>query len=157
MLYCFQWANTQYHIQYYFTIYFLHTFASLFAVNIPQAHYAYEIVGVVRLVDAHDESSLEVSWTFVACQLIVVIRQCVFSFQSTCWYKRLMSFQLTSIWFHGELSIPDSKVHGAKMGPIWGRQDPGRPHDGSMNFAIWHVCERSHSKASNIWILQQHT
>ena len=23
---------------------------------------------------------------------------------------------------------PDSKVHGANMGPIWGRQDPGRPH-----------------------------
>ena len=24
--------------------------------------------------------------------------------------------------------IPDSKVHGANMGPIWGRQDPGGPH-----------------------------
>ena len=33
--------------------------------------------------------------------------------------------------------IPDSKVHGASMGPIWGRQDPGGPHDGPMNFAIW--------------------
>ena len=32
---------------------------------------------------------------------------------------------------------PDSKVHGANMGPIWGRQDPGGPHDGPMNFAIW--------------------
>ena len=31
---------------------------------------------------------------------------------------------------------PDSKVHGANMGPIWGRQDPGRPHVGHMNFAI---------------------
>ena len=25
---------------------------------------------------------------------------------------------------------PDSKVHGANMGPIWGRQDPGGPHVG---------------------------
>ena len=25
------------------------------------------------------------------------------------------------------------------MGPIWGRQDPGGPHDGLMNFAIWNV------------------
>ena len=33
--------------------------------------------------------------------------------------------------------IPDSKVHGANMGPIWGRQGPGGPHVGSMNFAIW--------------------
>ena len=23
---------------------------------------------------------------------------------------------------------PDSKVHRAHMGPIWGRQDPGGPH-----------------------------
>ena len=34
---------------------------------------------------------------------------------------------------------PDSKVHGAKMGPIWGRQDPGGSHVGPMNFAIWGV------------------
>ena len=34
-------------------------------------------------------------------------------------------------------SIPDSKIHGANMGPIWGRQDPGGPHVGPMNFAIW--------------------
>ena len=33
--------------------------------------------------------------------------------------------------------IADSKVHGANMGPIWGRQDPGGPHVGPMNFAIW--------------------
>ena len=33
--------------------------------------------------------------------------------------------------------IPDSKVHGENMGPIWGRQDPGGPHVGPMNFAIW--------------------
>ena len=24
---------------------------------------------------------------------------------------------------------PDSKVHGTNMGPIWGRQDPGGPHE----------------------------
>ena len=32
---------------------------------------------------------------------------------------------------------PDIKVHGANMGPIWGRQDPGGPHVGPMNLAIW--------------------
>ena len=32
---------------------------------------------------------------------------------------------------------PDSKIHGTNMGPIWGRQDPGGPHVGPMNFAIW--------------------
>ena len=34
----------------------------------------------------------------------------------------------------------DSKVHGANMGPIWGRQDPGGPHVGPMDFAIWVQC-----------------
>ena len=29
---------------------------------------------------------------------------------------------------------PNSKVHGANMGPIWGRQDPGGPHVGPINF-----------------------
>ena len=33
-------------------------------------------------------------------------------------------------------NIPDSKVHGANMGPIWGRQDPGGPHVSPMDFAI---------------------
>ena len=31
----------------------------------------------------------------------------------------------------------DSKAREANMGPIWGRQDPGGPHVGPMNFAIW--------------------
>ena len=33
--------------------------------------------------------------------------------------------------------VPDNKVHGADMGPIWGRQDPGGPHVGPMNNVIW--------------------
>ena len=32
---------------------------------------------------------------------------------------------------------PDSKVHGDNMGPTWGRQDPGGPHVGHVNLAIW--------------------
>ena len=31
------------------------------------------------------------------------------------------------------------------MGPIWGRQDPGGPHFGPMNIAIWVTSE------SEIW------
>ena len=34
------------------------------------------------------------------------------------------------------MNTPNSKVHGANMGPIWG-QDSGGPHVGPMNFAIW--------------------
>ena len=32
---------------------------------------------------------------------------------------------------------PNSKAHGANIGPIWGRPDPGGPHVGPMNYAIW--------------------
>ena len=44
--------------------------------------------------------------------------------------------------------FPNSMVHRAKMGPIWGRQDPGRPIVGHMNLAFlivmiqWHVQHR---------------
>ena len=34
-------------------------------------------------------------------------------------------------------ATPESRVHGANMGPIWDRQDPGGPHVGPMNFVIW--------------------
>ena len=37
------------------------------------------------------------------------------------------------------MSAPDSKVHVANMGPIWGRQDPGGRHVGPMNFAIIYI------------------
>ena len=46
-------------------------------------------------------------------------------------------------WFQTSCgqSNPDSKVHGANMGPIWGRQPQGGPHVGPMNFVIWgYVC-----------------
>ena len=39
----------------------------------------------------------------------------------------------------GAKAIPitqDSKVYGANMGPIWGRQDSGGPHVGPTNLAI---------------------
>ena len=38
--------------------------------------------------------------------------------------------------------IHDSKAHGANMGPIWGRQDPGEPHVSPMNFAILDVTDQ---------------
>ena len=40
-----------------------------------------------------------------------------------------------SAWYI--IDNPDIKVHEANMGPIWGRQDPGGPHVGPMNLAIW--------------------
>ena len=47
--------------------------------------------------------------------------------------------QLSPTWIWKIKRFPDSKVHGANMGSIWGRQDPGGPHVGPMNFAFWVV------------------
>ena len=45
----------------------------------------------------------------------------------------MSKYHNAGVWRH----YPDSKVHGAKMGPTWGRQDPGGLHVGPMNFAAW--------------------
>ena len=49
------------------------------------------------------------------------------------------TFSSDAICLHRPLycTITDSKVHGANMGPTWGRQDPGGTHVGHMNLAIW--------------------
>ena len=52
---------------------------------------------------------------------------CLCSFSaSVLKQRRLMSSSQTA---HQSLPVdyPDNKVHGANMGPIWGRQDPGGP------------------------------
>ena len=42
---------------------------------------------------------------------------------------------LLGLWHSLEYN-PDSKVHGADMGPTWGQQDPGGPHVGPL-YLIW--------------------
>ena len=59
------------------------------------------------------------------------------------WIPMLMCYYIvvSSFWWEISANVsgkyPDSKVHGASMGPIWGWQDPGGPHVGPMNLAIW--------------------
>ena len=55
-----------------------------------------------------------------------------------CLWQWAFAFEIESVnCFVDTWTIPDSKVHGANMGPIRGRQDPGGPHVGPMHFAIW--------------------
>ena len=42
----------------------------------------------------------------------------------------------------------DSKVHGANTWPTWGRWDPGGPHVGPMNLAIWVYTEQKRERPS---------
>ena len=68
--------------------------------------------------------------------------------KQTAHMKRLINIcnqrELSFLLSHPQ-SYPDSKDHGANMGPIWGRQDPGGPHVDTMNFAIW------------VWIVEYHS
>ena len=50
--------------------------------------------------------------------------------------SRPLSIRITH-WSAKLKNHPDTNVHGANMGPIWGRQDPVGPHVGPMNIAIW--------------------
>ena len=59
-------------------------------------------------------------------------------------------------FFNGWLymdDFPESKNYGANMGPTWGRQDPGGPHVGPMNLAIWVRKNRADSSASSMEFL----
>ena len=64
----------------------------------------------------------------------------VASYELTHWCQELPRVICSDRCLQYILNNPDSKVHGVNMGPIWGRQDPGGPHVGPMNFAIWNYC-----------------
>ena len=50
-----------------------------------------------------------------------------------CW---LVTYLIS---IHETHDFPDSKVHGANMGPTWVLSAPDGPHVGPMNLAIWLV------------------
>ena len=44
------------------------------------------------------------------------------------------------------VAIPDSKVHGANMGPTWVLSAPDGPHVGPMNISIWDMVSLGHNE-----------
>ena len=56
---------------------------------------------------------------------------------SYCKHNQEMNKIMAVGWREMVLSSPDNKVHGAIMGPIWGRQVLGGPPVGPLDFAIW--------------------
>ena len=47
--------------------------------------------------------------------------------------------------------FPGAPLKMANMGPIWGRQDPGEPQVGPMNFVIWVGANQVTSHYLNAW------
>ena len=54
-----------------------------------------------------------------------------------CIYQQRICDGLNAVESWKDHAYPDSKVYGANVGPIWGRQVPGGPHVGPINLAIW--------------------
>ena len=70
----------------------------------------------------------EVNWTWVIIINIFVIYR-----NSYLTYILRKCFGLE---YHSKKNLPDSKVHGANMGPTWILLAPDGPHAGPMNLAI---------------------
>ena len=86
---------------------------------------------------------------FHNCVIHLLIITIMIICEAICWFIKswkcswmyqfcgiLMRCNWEIVFYYVKHMYPDSKVHGANMGPIWSRQDPGGPHVGSMNFAI---------------------
>ena len=86
-------------------------------------------------------------WWWQQQQAMATVRQCghiiilIVKFMGPTWgpsgSARTQVGPMSAPWTLLSGNIPDSKVHGAYMGPIWACQDPGGPYVGPMNFAIW--------------------
>ena len=81
---------------------------------------------------------LAVRSTTYSCSQLIKLK--ALHYQITDWFTRGFTGHRhpsgTKGQWYGKY-IPGNKVHGANMGPIWGRQDQDGPHVGPMNFAIW--------------------
>ena len=93
--------------------------------------------------------SVDIDCQNIGCQNIFYFTHFVEVWLQTIFQRGwIVSFQLAmmvkdQVYHYWNIAMtqqnPDSKVHGANMGPIWGRQDPDGPHVGPMNFAIWEI------------------
>ena len=70
-----------------------------------------------------------------------------------CIYNAGIPGDISELFNKSRKAILIAIVHGANMGPIWGRQGPGGPHVGPMNFAIWPVLQRLQWCAQYGWLM----
>ena len=84
-------------------------------------------------------------WKSIICNLGIHGKPVVIPRDHYCSRSRFPEVKSNDFeWHHRQrlfvensLNIPNSNVHGANMGPTWGRQDPGGPHVGPMSLVIW--------------------
>ena len=69
------------------------------------------------------------------------------------WHNHLRHAAMESYDNNGKGWYPDSKVHGANMGPTWVLSAPDGPHVGPMNLAIRVLLIDDDNKMSYKYIL----
>ena len=94
-----------------------------------------EVIKMTTSSAASDEKFVKMTFSFHYMTEITVCSRGYENqiFESTPAHRSLNE----NMYWHDFETVPDSRVHEANMGPIWGRQDPIGPHVGPMNFAIW--------------------
>ena len=88
---------------------------------------------------------------------VIIIKSCK-PLTQTKKTKKIEKIKKTKIrvatWNLG--TLPDGKVHGAKMGRIWGRQDPGGPYVGPMNLVIWAELKNCRCDGNSLDLMSRH-
>ena len=75
---------------------------------------------------------------------------------NVCLVRDELINKLSNSFWPGDAALPDSKVHGANMGPTWVLSTPDGPHVGPMNLAItWRHTQGSdlYQVCNHIWRL----
>ena len=92
-----------------------------------------------------------ITYSFPKFNCFVEVLEWIITFYCGCNYLSMLGLRVMHVskggyfwwilshWHPGTIKYPDSKVNGVNMGSIWGREDPGGPHVGPMNLAIWVV------------------
>ena len=116
-------------------------------IHVPHPHG--QVMGVFRELFGEKWPRDIGSALYCNCTLVFIALHCSTHHLSP-WYPTVNTS------FSTKLSTgPDSKVHGANMGPTWVLSVPDGPHAGPMNFAIRAPSQDSTSRTTNFITKQQ--
>ena len=77
-----------------------------------------------------------IKWQITPLHDVINLRRDFTGSRRSCSRCRVAWFRLISENIHNLEIVPDNKVHGANMGPIWVLSAPDGPHVGPVNLAI---------------------
>ena len=122
------------------------------ASNVSRWLRVWKLMKLTRLICNHIIMRVHLTFVFwsVVCDVTIINTVCTVLTEDTpIEWTANSGVDWTTYRYPVEHYNPDSKVHGANVGPILGRQEPGGPHVGHMNFAIWEAPPMTYSSAND--------